>query len=246
MAGRSSVPILEADPDLGQDLAAEDLGAATQALVAKRVSLNGKSHGDWGPADPSGHLGLLVVEGLLLREVRLLGTCSAELIGHGDLLRPWDVDGELGLPMPAEIHWTALEPAAVAVLDSHFVRHAFEWPEVLAALTSRTVVRTMSLALNTAVSNLKRIDQRLLLLFWHLAQRWGKMGIDGVALRLPLTHDTLAKLVGAARPSVTTALAGLARDGLLRREDGVWLLSRQAEVALDSERGAGRVAQRIH
>lgn len=232
-AGASSLPILEADPDLGIDLSSEDLAAATQALVARRIALSGKSHhGMWGPVDPSGHLGLLVVEGLLLREVRLLGACSAELIGQGDLLRPWDVDGELELPVPTHIHWVSLEPAVVADLDAPFVRRAAEWPEVLAALTSRAVVRTMSLALNAAVSNLKRVDERLLVLFWHLAQRWGTMGPDAIAMLLPLTHDTLAKLVGATRPTVTTALAGLSRDGLLRREDGVWLLSRHSGAAL--------------
>jgi CTP:molybdopterin cytidylyltransferase MocA len=44
-------------------------------------------------------------------------------------------------------------------------------------------------------------------------------------LELPLTHQVLGRLVGAQRPSVTTALSDLARRGVIeRREDGAWIL----------------------
>jgi CRP/FNR family transcriptional regulator, cyclic AMP receptor protein len=39
-----------------------------------------------------------------------------------------------------------------------------------------------------------------------------------------LPHRTLATLGGARRPSVTTALTGLAREGLVERIEGGWLL----------------------
>jgi CRP/FNR family cyclic AMP-dependent transcriptional regulator len=42
---------------------------------------------------------------------------------------------------------------------------------------------------------------------------------------LPLGHQRLADLVGAQRPTVSTALGELSRAGALsRREDGNWLL----------------------
>jgi len=229
---RSAIPILEADPDLAIGLSAADTAAATRELVAPRVALGWKSHGHgWGPPDRSGHFGLLVVEGLLLREVRLLGTSSAELLAHGDILRPWDIDGELNLPVPADICWTALEPVAVAVLDSQFVRRAAAWPEVLSALAGRAVIRAKSMALNDAITNLKLVEVRLLVLFWHLADRWGRVGPSAITVPLPLTHETLAKLVGAARPSVTTALGALSDRELLHRDTGVWHLSRDAAKA---------------
>jgi hypothetical protein len=81
------------------------------------------------------------------------------------------------------------------------------------------------LALNLAISNQGRIEDRLLLLFWHLAQRWGRVSPGGVRLNLPLTHQTLAKLVGAQRPTVTVALGVLRERGLLfRGEERSWLL----------------------
>jgi CRP/FNR family cyclic AMP-dependent transcriptional regulator len=50
----------------------------------------------------------------------------------------------------------------------------------------------------------------------------------GVALRVPLTHHLLAEIVGAERPTVTTALGCLKDAGLIEpirgRERG-WLLA---------------------
>ena len=85
--------------------------------------------------------------------------------------------------------------------------------------------RSFELATNQATSHLTRVDARLELLFWGLADRWGRVGPDGVVLELPLTHQVLGRLVGAQRPSVTTALSDLARRGVIeRREDGAWIL----------------------
>ena len=226
---QASIRVLEEDPDLAVDLDSDATAEAERALGAPAVTLAWRTrpHG-WGPVEKQGCFGLLVLAGLLLREVKVLGTSSAELLAHGDLLRPWDVDGELDLPVEAEIRWTVLEPVTLAVLDADFVRRAAAWPEVLSALARRAIVRAKAMALNDAITNLRLVDVRLLVLFWHLADRWGQVGPEAITVRLPLTHDTLAKLVGAARPSVTTALGALAERDLLYREDGIWRLSRDA------------------
>lgn len=231
----TSIRLLETDPDLADGLNPEHAEAATRALMAPLVPLPWRTQREgWGPEDPAGHFGLLIVEGLLLREIELLGTHSAELLAQGDLLRPWDADGEEELPVRATVLWTALEPVMVAVLDADFVRRAASWPTVIAALARRAVIRAKFTALNDAITNVKRVDTRLLLLFWHLAERWGRVGVDTISIPLPLTHETLAKIVGAARPSVSTALGALAERDLLRREEGVWQLSRDAERAFGS------------
>jgi DNA-binding FadR family transcriptional regulator len=44
-------------------------------------------------------------------------------------------------------------------------------------------------------------------------------------MRLPLTHRMLGRLIGARRPSVTSALQRLDREGLVTRtRDGAWVL----------------------
>jgi CRP/FNR family transcriptional regulator, cyclic AMP receptor protein len=62
--------------------------------------------------------------------------------------------------------------------------------------------------------------------FWHVADRWGRVGPEGVTVPLPVTHEVLAQLVCAQRPTVTTALKRLADEGRLRRKrDRTWLLA---------------------
>ena len=89
----------------------------------------------------------------------------------------------------------------------------------------KAIRRVHSLALHLAVSHLRRVDTRLLVLLWHLADRWGRVEPDGVRVPMRLTHQTLGRLVGAQRPSVTTALKQLADAGhVARMADGTWLL----------------------
>ena len=84
------------------------------------------------------------------------------------------------------------------------------------------------------MTNLKHVETRLLMQFWHLAERWGRVGPNGIAIAVPLTHEMLAKLVGATRPSVTTALGRLAARGVLVREpDGLWRLAHDSAEMLD-------------
>jgi CRP/FNR family cyclic AMP-dependent transcriptional regulator len=60
---------------------------------------------------------------------------------------------------------------------------------------------------------------------WLLAERWGRVVPGGVLVSLRLPHRTLAGMVGARRPSVTTALGQLmARGAIERRPDGGWVL----------------------
>jgi CRP-like cAMP-binding protein len=175
--------------------------------------------------DRSGLIGLLVVDGLLLREIEVAGTVAAELIGTGDLIHPGDVQGSDLSPLNGRLRWKVLEETQAAVLDGAFSMRAAEWPQILGRIALRAVWRTHGLALNLAISHQGRIEDRLLLLFWHLAQRWGRVSPEGVRLDLPLTHQTLAKLVSAQRPTVTNALGELReRRLLLRREDRSWLL----------------------
>ena len=83
------------------------------------------------------------------------------------------------------------------------------------------------------MSLLRRVDDRLLSLFWHCADRWGIAGPAGVEVPLRATHDVLAQLVCAQRPTVTAALRRLQDDGHVRRRpDRTWLLLREPPVQL--------------
>jgi CRP-like cAMP-binding protein len=100
-----------------------------------------------------------------------------------------------------------------------------QYPEITATLLERLSERSLRLATTQAISQLTGVDRRLQALFWHLAERWGRVSPDGVIVPLALTHQILGQLVGARRPSVSSALSELATRGeLVRRPDRSWLL----------------------
>ena len=115
-------------------------------------------------------------------------------------------------------------PTRVAILDTRVAIAAGRWPSIATALHARHVRRARSLAFQRAIAQLPRVDDRMLVLLWALAERWGRVSPDGVRVPVGLPHRTLATLVGARRPSVTTALTGLAREGLIERTTEGWLL----------------------
>jgi hypothetical protein len=226
MRSDSLTPLLDLDPDLGRLLTPERVAEARAALGV-RVALIRR--GSWDAAAlataPPGHLGLLLLDGVLAREVLLADTASIELLDGGDVLRPWQRDDEASLSQH-EIRWTALTDARLAVLDRRFAARLIHFPEVNTIILERLIDRTHRVALTQAISQINGVDRRLLALFWHLAERWGRATPSGIAVPLALSHRELAQLVGARRPTVSTALGQLAQRGeLLRRADGSWLLT---------------------
>lgn len=220
------VRVLEEDPELSAGLDAADAQLATRHLVAAVEQI---APGRWDPGRPpdggAGHLGMLILDGVVMRDVTYTKAACTELLGRGDVLRPWDWEHEVMTVRPTVV-WTALQPLRVAILDRRLTAIAGRWPELVGAITARAVRRASQLATTQATSHLTRVDARLELLFWGLADRWGRVGPDGVVLDLPLTHQVLGRLVGAQRPSVTTALSELARRQVVeRRADGAWLLT---------------------
>lgn len=217
--------LLDVAPELGSALEPADFEAAREHVRVALLRLEENTvRGKWGAGSPQ-LAGLLVIEGALLREVRTAKRVTAELIGPGDLIRPFEEDGEEDLPVRAEIIWRTIQPTTLAVIDGRTVHAAARWPSITTALFARAVVRTQRLAVNFSLSHMVRIADRLLLLFWHLASRWGRVTPEGVVIELPLSHSQLALMVGSERPSVTTALGQLARQGLVRRLDNRgWVL----------------------
>ena len=48
---------------------------------------------------------------------------------------------------------------------------------------------------------------------------------DGVWVHLPVTHATLAQMIGARRPTVSLGLRALSESGHVVAQDGGWLIS---------------------
>lgn len=232
--------VLLEDPDLAAYMPNDRLAAAVRACVAPSIRV------PVGPWSPSARLtrmvfgvGLLVLEGLLVRRVGVAGRFGAELLGDGDLLRPWQEE-DAGASLPHSGTWRVLSPCRMAVLDPRFAAQAGRYPELIPAILDRAIRRARHMAVCMAIVHQPRVDVRLHMLLWDLADRWGTVEPDGVHVRVGLTHATLADLVAAQRQTVSKAIRELDERGLVRWGDGGWLLSGEPPVELQAV-GAVRV-----
>jgi CRP/FNR family cyclic AMP-dependent transcriptional regulator len=215
--------VLREDPELAETISPQQRERALRECLAAVLNVPG---GVWRAESdvPAGGIGLLVLSGFLVRRVGLHGRSGAELLGAGDLLRPWQgLDASPTLPLSTG--WQVIEPVRMAVLDETFVLRLGRYPQLSGSLVGRALERSRNLTVNMAIVHQARVEVRLHMLFWHLAARWGRVRSDGVNVPLSLTHSVLADLVAARRPTVTSALAQLSRERLLCSTDDGWLLA---------------------
>ena len=214
--------VLEVLPDLADLIDPDELPAATQRSAATVAVL---PRGRWRPPTASdGTLGFLVLEGLLIRTTLICDWHSTELLGPGDPISGCDL-AEDRAGLGSETRWKVVGPVALAVLDRRWHERLARWPQVQSALRDRCVQRTNSMAVRLALAQVRRLSMRVWLVLWHLAVRWGRADEHGVLLPLDLSHQTLAELVCAQRPSVTRALGELTREGIVvARDGGGWVL----------------------
>jgi len=219
-----SAQVLVRDPELAGSLEGERLRKAERELVAATAVA---FEGQWDPEEDSdsvrGGIGLLLLEGLIVRRVGRTGRYGAELLGPGDLMRPWQRDGE-DVSLPFDTTFRVIDQALLALLDARFAARAAPYPEVAGALIGRAMQRSRTLVVNMAIAHYPRIDRRLLMLMWHLADRWGRVTPEGVRVPLRLTHQLLADLVASRRPSVTSALQQLSHEGHISKRGDAWVL----------------------
>lgn len=227
--------VLDEDPDLAADLEGLRLEEARRRCLAADVVLEAD---DW-PREAQaaanaarGGYGLLILEGLIVRRVGAPSRYAAELLGPGDIVRPWHVDGE-DVMLPFDVLFAVLERVRLAILDKAFAERAAPFPEVSIALLGRSMQRARTLAVNMAIVHYPQVRPRLLLLLWHLAERWGRVTPDGVRIPLRLRHHMLADLLAVRRPSATAALQQLMSEGLVRRDDGGLILEGAVMERLD-------------
>ena len=226
--------IFERDPDLLRHVPEARARAAQREVL---VPISRVPRGCWHPGpreeDHEADLGLLVVDGLLARRMSLGLRHSVELLCRGDLLRPWQPQFEAYDNLTPHACWKVLVPAQLAVLDRRFEHDAAGLPGVMAELLGRAVLRSRSLGLRLALSQHAKLTVRLTGLFWHLADRWGVQERDAILVPLSLSHETIADLVSAQRPSVSVALRRLAEQGaVVRRPDGWWEIRGTAPAEL--------------
>ncbi len=234
-----TVRLLEADPDLADRLPP---GAREEATRLMRTQVVVLAPGALDVAALRGKdaalRGLLLLDGLLARMVRVGDVVSLQLLGRGDVVEvAGDPLGDQLVPM--EMSWTVVEPVHAAAIDDGALR----WPAVAAALFERASAQAARSAARCAISQLSRVEVRVETLLWFLAERFGRIAPDGVLLPLRLTHEAIGQMIGARRPTVSLALKTLEHEGAVeRRADGTWVLRRpSAPLAELTERPCGGI-----
>jgi CRP/FNR family transcriptional regulator, cyclic AMP receptor protein len=230
------VSVVGLDPELVRDCDATRRGLAERLSVAR---VQRSEPGIWQPrCVPDDGLGFLVLGGLLVRRIVVEGRGCAELLGPGDVLCPSAVGGDepvVRFHAGCRVLW----PLRVAVLDGRWMKRMAPFPGVATQLSERLLERCRRLLRLATIAQERRLEDRVRLTFVELADRFGHVHPDGIHLDLPVTHELLAEMVCARRPSVSAAVGRLAREGTLTRSGRRWMLSAPLETRRSS-RAAGR------
>lgn len=239
----SSCHILREDAELADAIPAERRQEAIELCTVREVRLpTGEGISESSPL--TNGLGILVLSGLLIRRVGIDGRFGAEMLGEGDLLRPWQWETD-SPTLTLEMRWTIVEPTRLALLDGGFSERCIgKYPELASPLVGRAMQRARNLAVNMAIVHQARVDVRIHMLLWHLAGRWGRVRSEGTVLRMRLTHSVLADLVAARRPTVTSAISELVRAGLVQTSGDEWVLFGAPPTELADEL-AGRASRSV-
>jgi CRP/FNR family cyclic AMP-dependent transcriptional regulator len=199
-----SVCLYDVDDDFARAIPEKDRRLGRRALTLPEVVADS---GEPISCEESDVLGLLVVDGTLWRELQVGRGSAPQLLDRGAVLLCEPPPGDLLAPTANTV---ALTPTSLAVLDRRFLLAATRWPGVLSVIHERLAEQQRDLGVQIAIAHLPRVDERVKLLLWHLAERWGRMTGDGIVVPLTLSHRLLGELVGARRPTVSAALAALA------------------------------------
>jgi CRP/FNR family transcriptional regulator, cyclic AMP receptor protein len=169
----------------------------------------------------------IVLDGMLVRRIVVGESATLRLLGPGDLV---------GMPtsqasmLIAGSGMRVAAPTRLALLGRDVLLAAHRAPRLVAGLQARSTEQSDRVALQLAICQLPRVEDRVLSMLWLLAESWGHVTAQGTALRLRLTHETIGGLVGARRSTVTLALGQLADDGAIARHEEGWMLLKPPPV----------------
>src|SRR5260370_40544729 len=107
------VRVLEQDPELGSQLSGRALEEASAAAIAPVATLQpGAATFPRNETVNRGHLGLLVLDGLIARHATFGSIGSTEFLGPRDPMRPWARPRDPGNPI--ELRWEVLVATRLA------------------------------------------------------------------------------------------------------------------------------------
>jgi len=241
IAGEAQERRCAPDP-VGPDAATPSRGGFSGTAARLAEATIQLRRGRWDPrvdAPAAGGFAVLVLDGLLMREVHLDRTPAAQLVIPGETIDPFG--DHAAVVSEHRVTWLVVRDARLAVLGARFASALSRVPALGVALCRHQLEQAERAARHAAVAQLPRVEQRIVALLCVLAEDRGRVVRDGVLVDLPLTHQAIGQLIGAKRPTVSLALKVLDANGLVRRRGSEWLVSREA-TALPALPAVGSIA----
>jgi hypothetical protein len=85
----------------------------------------------------------------------------------------------------------------------------------------RQIPRTRRMVVQASILSHPRVDERLELMLWRLADQLGSMTREGLDERLPFTHRQLAERIAARRSTASLAVGRPGAEDRARRWDEI-------------------------
>jgi CRP/FNR family cyclic AMP-dependent transcriptional regulator len=126
---------------------------------------------------------------------------------------------------------------ALSITKSDFMAVVRDHPEVLIAVTKSFAQRLENLTNRMLASISAEVPVRLSKLLLDFAERDGLPPDRLVPLQHPLTHETMAQIIGASRPHTSTVLRDLEEAGAVQRKSSNGLLVRPSQLEQILSRG---------
>ena len=162
---------------------------------------------------------------------------GSERILH--IFRPGDIFGEILFSVERRpFDTTAIDEARIAIMS----RATFLEFQRASPILTLNFIRLLSDRLFTAERDLAALARtwtrpRLVHLLLKLAETLGRETPEGTLITVPVTHEALAKMIGASRVRVTSTLNELQDEGLISKEGRLLVVRTKALKPLAEKGG---------
>ena len=222
VTGLPAIALLDADDALADAVPEPERMQARRVLVAPVARLQPGGIQLRHLSLPGSTFAAMVVDGELSYEVAFAGRALTDVLTRGDVLTPWEPEID---DLQVDRHLFAVGRVRLAILDARFLLAAARWPALMLVIQRRLGEQEHRRAVQGAICQLPRVEDRLIAMLRLIGARTGRVGSEGLVVPLRATHETLGRLVGARRPTISLALKELERTGRLRRRGGgAWVL----------------------